>query len=248
MGSDRTRTIDALSRNARAQLAHLWRLRAQNELVTAETFEKVHAACVALQAPSAVLELSASASDDERRHHARCLETAAVYAPGPATQRGSGAAGPGFIRRSEREQSLLTIVAHCCFSETIAVAYLKVCREQCVVDAVSATLREFLADEVKHARIGWAVLSMPGIVAADHDAVARAAPELLTAARLGWLSRWDTLSQGLVEGHDFIDYPTLDAVVVTALKAVVVPGLRQAGVNVQRAESWFREHAARCAD
>src|SRR6188768_823974 len=160
--------LRALSLDARRQLGELWRSRAQNELVTSTVFAQLHAELHLFGTPEEVLALAARAVDDEAYHAELCRLTAELYLGEPVfVLAPSETPPPAFPVCSPRVQRALFAALHSAVNETIAVTYLSACLAEAQSEVARRVLKELLSDEVRHARIGWAVLASPRLAGSD---------------------------------------------------------------------------------
>lgn len=226
------------------QLSGLWMQRAHNELTTSMAFTEVYRAVVALGAPQECVVNAARASADELQHALSCVEVASHYAgrecvlpvvePPPA---------PFFSGCDERQTRLLTVVQHCCLSETIAVAYLAECRQQAIAEPARGAIVSFQRDEVRHSRIGWGLLSSDAVTAADRAWVGRYSPSLFASAT-SWVRQLDEYPEDLERGHGLLRGSDLVEVVRGAIERVVLPGFASCGVETTQGATWLAESSA----
>jgi hypothetical protein len=241
----------SLEREARGRLGRLWASRSLHEFETAYVFDELRESALALGTREALVHLVARASTDERTHARLCGEVARAYLPDVVLSRElqpdvQEPGVPAFPGCTERESNLLSIVRQCCFSETIAVAYLVRCRQECQVIAVRGVLTTLLKDEMTHARVGWGVLANVHLSDPERRTVANALPELFESQLRGWLAGYREESRGLVSGHGFIDLDALTDVVCHTLEHVVLLGLRELRLDVGAAERWVANRLASC--
>jgi len=237
--------VRALSREARRVLGQIWRRRAAQELCTSALFAQLDAELRLFGAAPEVLELSARAIVDEAFHSELCLRLAEVYLAEPAViEPLPEPAAPTFPVCSPRVQRALFAVLHCAVNETLAVNYLSACLAEVQSDAAQRVLKELLADEVRHARIGWAVLASPELTAQDRDTIARFMPALLDVCVGAWLADTQTeYPDDLPRGHGCISHVGIARAVAESLDAVILPGLRHVQIDTTAASSWLQRGA-----
>lgn len=224
----------------RALAARAWRFRLGVEREAELRFARLAGWLEQAGFPAPLPELALRASRDERRHAARCAELAeglggSVAGLPPAAP--AVLAPEGLPRRAE---VLYEAVAACCVTETGSVGVLTTLLGEVRGGRLRRVLRELAADEVGHSRLGWAVL------AAEPD---RAAAALLS----GWVP---AMLAGSIEANLFRPGPEDDeddallelGVLPRALRRevfvrttldVVLPGLREGGVNPEPARRWL---------
>jgi hypothetical protein len=232
--------IDALPADQRALLATLWQERASSESSVRGVFEQLVAELVATGAHPEVIALAERAEGDEARHAAICSELAAAYHGSELTVALSPpvrlAADP---RDPPRLRTALHIVNVCCISETIASAFVDACLAECASDALRDVHGRHLADEVRHARIGWAHVA--SLTAEERGAIATRLPELLRVQVTAWESRIAELPEHGVPGHGYPPRAVMLRAVHDAVRDLVLPGFEYVEVDATKARAWF-EH------
>jgi hypothetical protein len=235
--------LRALSWDARRQLGELWRSRAHNELVTSAVFAQLHAELRLFGAAEEVLTLAARAVDDEAFHSELCRLTAELYLGEPvAISAPSPAPPPAFPVCSPRVQRALFAALHSAVNETLAVTYLSACLADAQSEAPRRVLKQLLSDEVRHARIGWAVLASPRLSSQDRDAIASFMPALLDLCVGTWLADNEAeYPDELATGHGCITHTSIARTIDAALDDVILPGLEHVGIDARAAQLWRRE-------
>jgi len=131
-----------------------------------------------------VQQIVARAVSDEVRHAEICRALARRYLardvawppPGPVPLPFHGPA-------SEALRPTLHITAMCCINETLATAWLGRSLADATAPLARAAVRALLADDIDHARAGWAHLASPHVTAQVRAQIAGWLPRLLEAAR-----------------------------------------------------------------
>lgn len=217
----------------RARLGRLWLERCRNELDVSAHFVHVQRSLDALGSAPELRALGAAAISEELRHAELCFVMAKRYLEQEVSFPDSPVATrPCFPNCDERTSHLLTVVQHCCFSETIASAYLKACRLEATDDEVKPVLSELLADEISHSRIGWGVLATA--TAFERATLKQVSGGLLRSAAI-WISDADE-DNDIPTGHGFLRGDALRAVFFAACEELILPGLTHCGINPARAE------------
>jgi hypothetical protein len=234
-------TIDGLDPAARAVLADVWTRRMAAELGAGGAFAVVERELAELGAEPVVLALARRAVADEPRHAELCRRLAEAYAGAPvaaavppdevAVPRHDGA--DPVLRRH------LHVVAMCCINESIACAFVEACLADADGPLVRAIHREHLADEIQHARVGWAHLGSARVDAATKAAIAAWLPRLLDANLRHWEHRIGLLPAAGVPGHALPPVATLVAAARAAVEAIVLPGFDHVGIDTRAARAWF---------
>jgi len=233
-------TIEALPAGERALLASLWQQRASSESSVRSVFEQVIAELTATGAHREVIALAQRAAGDEARHAAVCARLAAVYHGGPVeidTRSGVRLADTG---APPRLQAALHVVNLCCISETIASAFVEACLLECEGDMLRDLHGSHLADEVRHARIGWAHVA--SLSREERAAIAERLPELVRVQILAWESRIGELPEDGVPGHGYPPRAKLIATVHGAVRDLVLPGFDYVEIETRAARAWFEAH------
>lgn len=230
-----------LSEAARQALAKVWAYRAGSERQAVARFTRLYGELGAVGAAPEVLALAEAAIDDERRHVVICERLAHGYG-GTSTSTSTSEAPPiGPSALGARDRLLYEIVAFCCVTESLNAALMAVSRSEAQVDAVRAALREILADEVGHARLGWAHLAAER-AAGRGDFLAAMLPRMLAATVADEL--FTPLPGGVDETalrrHGELPEPARLAIFTSTMTDVVLPGLAALGVDPRPAQAWLR--------
>ncbi len=207
----------------------IWQERAQSELNAASGFAIVLTELFELGAPSAVLELASRAVNDEVRHAELCRGLAERYlgrpVPPPVAKRVSMPRHPGADATLRKH---LHVVGLCCINETLAAGFLEACLEATDDPDVRPLAKEHLADEVQHARVGWAHLA--SVDAATRQAIGPFVPRLLKANVACWARRLQILPREGVAGHGIPTRARALASLDETVREVVLPGFGAVGI------------------
>lgn len=218
----------------RARLGDHWRSRARSELEVGIAFSAMLPRLAASGAPDVVLRDLAASADDERRHAAICMQNACIYAgrelPGPGEV---AAPLPLFGAGDPALEDALLVTGMCCLNETVATAWLGACLEASTAPLAVETNRAHLADEIRHARLGWAYLA--SLPASRKDALAAWLPALLEANAPRWLD--DPTPACPAHGH--LGPERTREVVLAAVRELVIPGFEHVGVASDPAVRWL---------
>ena len=187
-----------------------------------------------------VLRIAARAVSDEVRHADICKLVAGRYngadvawpPPGPVPM-------PGHGRAAASLRPTLHVTAMCCINETIASAWLEVCQRDTTAKLPRAAIRELLADDVHHARLGWAHLASTHVTPDVRAKIAGWLPRLLEAAALPWLRDAKGSVDTGVPSHGYPSRETTREVVTSTVRDVVLIGFDQLGVETKPAREWF---------
>jgi hypothetical protein len=234
--------IERLTDDERRLAGETCARRAELELRGAAAFTAVTQALIELGAGAPVLTLAARAIAEELRHSevylglARTYLGAEVAAPTPRPI--DVPRHPGAPPRLER---MLHVVGMCCVNETMACSFLELCLSGAEEPALRGALREVLADEVKHAQIGWAFLASPEVSAEDRREIARFIVPLLEMQWRSWRGQLDTLPPGALPSHGCPSAQAIERAAVGAIGDLVLAGFEHLGLDAAAGRAWLRE-------
>jgi hypothetical protein len=233
--------LEALPPASRAQIAALWLSRARNELRTSSVFASLHRELMAFGAGIEVLEISARAVSDEVRHAALCAEVSARYSGLDVTLGSvSPLDPPEFSVCSGRVSRALFAALHSSVNETLATTYLGGCLEEATGAVAKAALREIISDEVRHARIGWAVLASDRLSASDRASISSIMPVLLDVCVSAWLAEVELdYPAELPIGHGCLRHQRIASLIDDTLQNVIAPGLDHVQIDSAPARAWI---------
>ena len=217
----------------RAVVAEVWLGRARGERGSAETFRLIAAGLAALEAEPELVALARRAIHDELRHAERCWQLACSYAGRELPQPAVPALDlPTYDGASEALRHTLHVCAQCCLNETTAGVFLERCMRETTAAPARALVRELLADEVEHARLGWAHLASPRLSTGTRQALASWLPQMIATNRRMWGRRPPIAIAPEHAAHGVPSWETIEEVVATALDELIVPGLAHVGIAV----------------
>lgn len=235
--------IGAAALATRERVAEVWLARAASERRVADSFVVVRAALIALGADAALIALADRAIDDEMRHAEISRIVASRYAGRELAHPPRLAlAVPRHDGVSASARHVLHVVGQCAINETIASVYLENALAFATAPLARVALRELLADEIDHARIGWAVAG-----AASPDA-RRALGVELPRMCVANLRMWRA-PRGVPEGPELAAHgaPPPESVergLLVAFRELVVPGFASIGVETAPIACWLDAGAA----
>jgi hypothetical protein len=232
-------SIDELDAGTRARLGRQWASRAQAELRVAGVFTVVAHDLLEQGADPAVLHIAARAVSDEVRHADLCRALAERYVGRPVAWPVAGrSAMPSLSRAPASLRATLHTVAMGCVNETIASAWLEESLQRVTAPAARAVIRELIADDIHHARLGWGHLGSSFVAKDARKTLGGWLPQLLEYAAKPWLkSGADTIVEG-VPSHGVPSVETTREVVGSTLSGVVIPGFDSLGVPTRAAKEW----------
>jgi len=225
-------SIALLKDRHREIMSAAWGGRSSSEAKTMNAFEHITRSLEAIEAPAAVVGLSRRAIDDERRHIEIGRRVASAYEreslPSPPLRK---VRPPMYRQASRRLQALLRVISHCCLNETTACAYAQYSLSIARAPLVRAALREILADEIDHGRVGWAALAAaPPRLGAD---AAKWLPRLIKTHLTGWhasLVEWPAP----LHAHGMPSKRAARRLVDRTMRDVILPGFAAYGIRIRR--------------
>lgn len=232
--------IDALSLEARAELAAIWQERGASELKVAGGFTAITAMLLEHGTADGALKLFSRAVRDEVRHAEIAVDMAARYRASEVEWPPPQPFPVPLLAPAEpRLRATLLAIAMCCVNETLACAILEGQLAQATSPLTRAALQSVLADEIDHARAGWAHIATPFVTSAMKEEIAaRWLPRILNA-RLRELVEEDTPFPGeRFPAHGILTRTARKQIVAEALATVVLPGFARAGIDPTNAREW----------
>src|SRR5690606_23738203 len=132
------------------------------------------------------------------------------------------------------------LVAFCCLTESINAALLTRSFAETSEPDSKAAVREILADEVQHARLGWAYLAHESDRAwlAEHFArmLAATVPEELRDPRI------QPDPSPALRAHGVFARAELREILIECVDGVITPGLALLGVDAEPIRAWMTAH------
>jgi hypothetical protein len=241
-------TITSLSAPVRDAIGSFWHMRAELELTAMGLFADVARGLFDTRAEPEILWVASRALTDEIRHSLLCHHVADVYFGRPAPEVVPDKVDPPRFGDAPPEVNrLLHLITNCCINETIASAQLRSMMKAAVNPLVREVTRLLLADEIDHARVGWAVLGSPRLSPELRWHVGKALPALLRLAERVWLGDRPVFTVPVPVGHGYL--PDAEAVEVTfdALDSLVFPGLARVGVDVTLGQEFWKKRRVEIA-
>lgn len=223
----------------RELVAGMWAFRARSENQAAARFVRLRDRLRAGGVDGRLVTMAEAAIDQERRHRARCIDLAVGFghAPLALVEVEPPEVAPAGL--SARRRLTWEVFAFCCLTESINAALLSHSYAVCEDPDSKAAVRKILADEVQHARLGWAYLGLTDDRAwlAEHlpRMLAATVPEELLDPRIQ-----DQPSPAL-RAYGVFPRSELGALLASALEEVIGPGLETLGIPRAPLDAWFAE-------
>ncbi len=221
------------------QIAAIWRGRASAEGSVHSYAQRIVTDLRDSDADPKVIELAARMMSDEARHVLICVDVASKYAghvlstPAPRPILDPLADVPMPLRAT------LRVVAISCIGESFASAWIDESGRLTRAPWLRDVLRKHLADEVHHARLGWAHLATTRVGEAERAAIAEWLPQLVEVNLQAWRTfdpRWP--ADGFPE-HGVPSHAQTRAIVDEALFDLVLPGFDELGVDTGPVRAWL---------
>jgi hypothetical protein len=220
----------SLSDEQRDELRRFWLGRASGELTTALSFEFMLADLRELGAPSALTELAEAAIAEEHRHVDWCLRFARLLSEEPCQAELGGTRPLTFDGASDRDNRLLRTVFGGCFSETVAVQVLLASQEGLTLDSARRLNRQHVAEEVRHARLGWGFVAWPELGPRDRSMLSAFVPAMAALTRSLWTGP-RRAGDAHLESLGYLSLPLIERAMARAFAEVILPGLEHNGIR-----------------
>ncbi len=231
---------------ARDLAGRVWAHRAAAERVSSARYRRLAAGLSRCGVPATLVERAETAAVDEARHAELCAAMAEEL----------GAAVPEALPTPTwrplrgREDTLREAVGFCALAESMNATLMAVALRRTTHASTAGLLRALLADEVQHARLGWAILTYEssrggcaglseGLVPMLEQAVSEELREAGSAPTIeedGDGAADAGAGYGLLSSHERL------ALIAATLRDVIVPGLELAGVDAGSVTAWRQRH------
>jgi hypothetical protein len=233
-------SIDALADEDRRLIATMWLGRSLAEARAAFSFAIIADTLDGRGAEAELRAVARRAVDDERRHAEICRRVASAYAARElATPEPEPVVAPELAGAAPELRATLHVVGMCALNETTGSAFLELCRARATGALVRAALRELLADEIDHARIGWAHVASPRVGAEGRAGVGAWLVRLLAANLREWRNRPLLPARDALALHGCPPWADVDATVMGAMRDLILPGFAHVGVDTRDAQAWL---------
>jgi hypothetical protein len=233
-------TVARLDAETRRFVAETAARRSELELRGAAAFTVVTQALVDLRADARILDLSARAIAEEIDHSGIYLSLAREYSLGDVpAPRPAPIDVPRYAGVGADAERLLQVIGMCSINETMACSFLELCLDGATAQHVRAGLRSVLADEIRHARIGWALLGSPDVGDGERRLVSEWLLPMLRAQWHAWRAQIATLPDGERVEHGCPSGAAIEGAAHDSVRDLVLPGFARAGIDIARAQAWF---------
>jgi hypothetical protein len=238
-------TIELLDPMQRALVADYWNARAQAELNVGRAFTDLLAGLRATAGVPEVLHLLEVSIQNEHDHADLCRRLASRYAgkEAPVPLMPASVPFPRLTSAPVELRPTLHAIGLCCINESIATVWLGQCLAYGSAPLVRAATRIHVADEVSHARAGWAHLASLRISKTEKRELAKWILPLLRANVAQWLEAGPTLD---VPAHGLPPQAVHHDLVFSVVRGVILPGFAHVGLDVPEALAWASESPIDC--
>ena len=231
----RESTASSLTDAERVLLADTWRRRSQAEFLAISTFAVLSMDLCAARAPADVLSLTHRAAIDEVRHAELCARLASIYSGRDELPPPGLSDLPDDPKRPKRDQAVANALLVSCVAETVATVVLATVRQDVEDPVVDAVLEQLYADEVQHARLGWAYLAAN--VRDGGDRFREVAAEMIPIAVAGAANVVDKPkpedpSSPRLKAHGFVTPTEERELFAKTVKEVLAPGFEAQGIPI----------------
>jgi hypothetical protein len=223
--------------NIEQAIAAVWESRASAEgsvhAYAAHILEDLRA----IDADPAVIELAARMVADEERHVAICVDVARRYAKRPVATPPPRPFSDPLRNVPLPLRATLRVVATSCIGECFASVWVDESARRTQPKWLHTILRNHLADEIVHARVGFAHLASSKV--GDRDAIAAALPKLIAVNLHAWRTfdpRWP--AEGFPE-DGLPSHSDTRRWIDDALVSLVLPGFDAVGIDTRPARAWL---------
>ncbi len=224
-------TVDTLEDEVRRAIGRHWMHRAAAEFAVSETFVALKPRLRDVGAIDPVMALVDKAIDDEARHSDFCVRLAARYfGSDPGERERRAATLPDFGTGHEPSEVALLILGTCAVNESIASSWLRACFQRASASTARFANKAHLADEIDHARLGWAHLASTAISDDVRTVLKRMAHRVVDVNVEEWRRADAHLPESGVPSHGHLSQREHIEAIEAALRDVVWPGLAHLGL------------------
>ena len=233
-----------LEPDVRAELARIWAERIPTEYRSITGFSTLSFDLIAAGAPVDLVAVCHRVCIDELRHTELAVRMVEIYG-------GELPELPREISVLPSDEKLNVVAQACrssilisCLGETFACTELAMLRDRAVDPVVEGVLRIFLADEIVHARIGWAYLAHAFKTADENTrkAVASAIPDYVGGIAANLFGTDDkpaavdvTNDDARLANHGVCSMQEEQDLYRKFIPEIFIPGLRAVGVPIDEA-------------
>jgi hypothetical protein len=225
---------------ARDIIATIYAGRAESEMRAKAAFAEIHDLLRFLRADDVLIDMAASAVDEEQMHTEICTEVASHYARRTIVPSWRPLPPLKFNGTSPELGAVLHVLGVCALSETIGDAMLARTIKDTTEALPRATLLRLMTNEIDHARVGWGLLASRVV---DDDLRAQLGgwlPTLSDIALRSWRRRPGVPDRPELAAAGCQSWESIDAVGVDSFSGLILPGFAALGIDTRPAEAWLR--------
>jgi hypothetical protein len=211
----------------RKAISASWYRRSRSEGNIGATFAAVAAGAKLKELNGRIIARLEKVQADEQRHSEICRTVASRYA--------GNELAPHVIEPvrlppgATRMDQICRIIEICCIGKTLGAAFLEGNSSASAPGLAQRALQELLADEVIHARIGWALLRLIG--PKERLAVQQALRPMCVANLQAWRAGLAALSPEQFPAHGCPAPAYTQQLIVYAMHELVLPSFRNEGFD-----------------
>jgi hypothetical protein len=228
-----------------------WRARALHEHQSACVFSRLLPQLIEAEASVEYKTVVLRAAMDEIRHASLCLDLVRYLGGVPELEADLVTQPlPEHAGASARERVLRNVIFASCLSETISTSLLAEEREMTTEPRIRRVVEQLSADEILHAKLGWALLGewLPSLTDDERAGLCRYLPLALGAIEEKMLGamplpppipealREELAALGAVDGRDGRE------ILYAVIEDVIVPRFEELGLPGKK--SWAEKRAA----
>lgn len=212
--------------------ARVWLVRERTEHEAAALFAQLARDLASCAAPDHLVALAARCGADELVHAQHCREIVGELDPTAAPLRHDASITLGPPGAGPPARALYASVALGCVTESLSTALLIALRPRASRAVVRRALDVILEDEVRHSRLGWAVLAH---VASREDVrwLQRHVPAMLHAALDGELPPATGGAPESLAAFGILDRDEVRRICEQTIESTITPGLARYGIDVR---------------
>jgi len=233
-----------LAPEVRAELARIWAERIPTEYRSITGFSTLSFDFIAAGAPVDLVAVCHRVCIDELRHTELAVRMVEIYGGHLPDLPREISSLPSDTSLNVVSQACRSAILLSCLGETFACTELAMLRERAEDPVVEGVLRIFLADEIVHARVGWAYLAHAFKTADENTRkkVADAMPEYVAGIAANLFGTDDapaavdvTNDDARLANHGVCSMKEEQDLYRKFIPEVFIPGLRAVGVPVDEA-------------
>jgi len=236
-------SVDSLEPIQRRNIADYWQQRAQAELKVARAFGELSAGLTESGVVPEVIDLLRVSIQNEHEHSELCWRLACRYGDSelPEPVMPAGIDFPRLPAAPDDLRATLHAIGLCCINESIATVWLEHCLSYTSAPLARAATRLHLADEVVHARAGWAHLASSALSSVKRREISRWLLPMLRANVGQWLDRETVGMAAEAPAHGLPPWAAHQKVVLGVVRGVILPGFLHVGLDASEASRWVEE-------